>query len=348
MSELLGEVTVPSGTLLVVDCGLLPLWSDDRPPLVPEGILDPDHMAAANAGSDFELIGPDAERAGLAFGSQPDPRFLYDVPAGWEGKLTELFRQTLSEKALDADLRPLPARVPHRTRLERALEHGLGAGSVFFHGLTAVGVQGLPRDRPLELRGERVAEGVFAGLWEHVELRLRPGAAACRLERAGFVAVDWSRILFGDLDALRSWNHDEPRDGLADCVFWGLHGEELARLTKAPALEGDTFGWLDQPVEVAVKRCVEVERLRDRRGLRAACDFRPHSDHYAILGQIRATPTESGTVEVGGAEMCGFNTTWGDGFFPVLRVYEDSELVAVRVHLATEAAEEAMRQVNGL
>jgi len=62
------------------------------------------------------------------------------------------------------------------------------------------------------------------------------------------------------------------------------------------------------------------------------------------MAQIRATATDSGTLEVGGAQLCAFHTTWGDGYFPVLRVLEDDELVAVRVHLAIEDIRAALRE----
>ena len=64
-------------------------------------------------------------------------------------------------------------------------------------------------------------------------------------------------------------------------------------------------------------------------------DFRPHSHHWQVMRQVRASETGSGTVEVGGARILFAQTSWGDGFFPV---YADrdatGDLVAIRVMLA--------------
>lgn len=345
-TELLGEITVPSGVLVVIDCGLLGMWRHDRAPDMPDGVLDPGTTESVNAGTDFEVVGRDAEEAGRAFGRQWHPRFVYDVPRHAVEEMVERFAATAARAGLSAELRPLPGRVPHRTRVDQALEFGAGAGQVFFHGLTSGAVSGLPGDHPLPVHGVRVHEGEFAGCWDHVEVRLRPRFTATRFERVGHVAVDWARVMFADADALGTWKHDEPRDGLADYVFWGLHATDVARAVGAPALGDDHFGWLDLPVQRAAELGLEVERVKAQGGFRMAGDFRPHSDHHAILAQMRASSTESGTVDVGGARLCAFFTTWGDGFFPVLRVLEGEDLVAVRVQLATEETRAAMRAVN--
>jgi hypothetical protein len=80
-----------------------------------------------------------------------------------------------------------------------------------------------------------------------------------------------------------------------------------------------------------------VEDLREKNALKFAGDFRPHSHHYMVMKQIRATPTESGTIEVGGAEVCTFMTTWGDGFYPVSRESDaDGGLVRNSIDLGNE------------
>ena len=50
----LGTLTVPSGTLLVVDPGYLAMWSHDRRPVLPDGILpDAETTSRANRSLDF-------------------------------------------------------------------------------------------------------------------------------------------------------------------------------------------------------------------------------------------------------------------------------------------------------
>jgi hypothetical protein len=57
------------------------------------------------------------------------------------------------------------------------------------------------------------------------------------------------------------------------------------------------------------------------------------------MAQVRASESESGTVDVGGAKMCGFMTTWGDGMFPVIReLGPGGELVRVRIELSNDQA----------
>lgn len=344
-AELLGEVTLPSGTLVIIDCGLLGMWSHDRPPRLPPGVLDRGTTAAVNLGADLEIVGPDAEQAGLTCNRQARSRFIYDVPQPRIAEVVADFNDHFTQAGIEATLSPLEARVPHRARVDQATELGAGAGQLSFFGQGGGVVTGLPTDRVLPLYGVCMQADAFAGCWEHVELRLREPPAAPRVETVAHVSVEYARVLFADADALGAWRHDEPSDGLADCVFWGLHAKEVAELVGAPAL-GDQFGWTDLPVERAAERALEVERTRDARGWRLPCDFRPHSDHYRLLAQLRATETDSGTLDVGGARVCGLMTTWGDGVFPVQRVFDGDELAAVRIELGTDHAQEALRAVN--
>jgi hypothetical protein len=128
--EQLGQVTVPSGVVLVVDTGLLNLWCHDRPPLLSEDAAPEDVVASENAAVDLRVEGPDAELAGRAFDRQWHPRFLFDIPAQAVQPLRERFEALVRERGWVARLVTLDRRVPHRERVDLALEHGRGAGEV--------------------------------------------------------------------------------------------------------------------------------------------------------------------------------------------------------------------------
>ena len=84
-AERLGTVTLPSGIVLVVDTGLLNLWSGECRPRLPDGILSSEEQTAeANAASDLRIEGRDAVQPGRALGKQPLPTQLYDILPAWE------------------------------------------------------------------------------------------------------------------------------------------------------------------------------------------------------------------------------------------------------------------------
>ena len=51
--ELLGVVTAPSGIVVVLDMGLMWMWSGDQQPVMAAGRYDPETVAAANSKVDF-------------------------------------------------------------------------------------------------------------------------------------------------------------------------------------------------------------------------------------------------------------------------------------------------------
>jgi hypothetical protein len=59
----LGEVRCPSGQLVIIDGGMLGMWSGSRPPneLDPRGlgIEDPDLLAEVAGAADYKVVGPD-------------------------------------------------------------------------------------------------------------------------------------------------------------------------------------------------------------------------------------------------------------------------------------------------
>jgi hypothetical protein len=333
--EHLGEVTAPSGVVVVLDMGLMWMWSGDQQPVMAAGRYDPETVAAANSQADFGIVGPDAERAGVAFDHQADPLYLCDIPQhGW-ARFRRKFNRFVRERGLDARLVRLKERLPHRARVARAVARG-GAGGVQYQGLWAAAAGGVPAGRPLRVLGEWRTEEPFSGRWHQVWLECRPGGHVARSEKVYDVMVDEARLLFGDADALGAWRHDEPLDGRADFVFWGSDAARAARRLRAPPLPGtdNLFGWLDLPAAEAERRGDRAAALRERTGWRFALDYRPHSHHWEVMRQVRTSPTSSGTVEVGAARVCGFMTSWGDGLYPVFRDLDRAgRLVRLRVEL---------------
>lgn len=345
-TEVLGQVTVPSGLLLVVDTGLLKFWRHDGPPVMLEGQLPDDVVAAANAAVDFRIVGPDAERAGKAFGRQWNPRFVFDIPPMGVDDTQKSFAACVRKDRLNAKLEKTKQRISHRQRVDEALAYGGAAGVVQFHGLCAIAAQA-PADRALTVLGQRMPKGPDESRWRSVWLECLPRGKSSRSELVGHVAVDEARLMFADVDALGHWQHEEPIDGKADFVFWGRDAHKAAKTQKAEDLGDDAFGWVDLPVLEIVKRGTAVEELRDQRDYQFATDFRPHSHHYQVMEQVRATPTESGTIEVGGARVCTFMTTWGDGYYPVYRdVDAQGRLVRVRIDLGNDEIVERQRQLE--
>jgi hypothetical protein len=344
--EVLGEVTAPSGAVLVLDTGYLNMWCHDSPPVMPEGVLDDEGTRAANGGKDFRIEGPDAEQAGRTFNRQRNPFYLFDIPAHGLQQIRRSFNECVRRHKLKARLVTLKERVPHRRRVDLALERG-PAGEVFFFGAWGCALGGVPADRTLRVLGERMPAGQYESRWRSVWLECRPGVGVARSEPAGDVVVDRARLMFADPDALGEWKHEEPLDGKADFVFWGADAPAAARQTKAPRLADNDWGWVDLPAREAARRGMRVEELMRRRGWRMATDFRPHSHHYLAMEQVRASPTESGTVEVGGAKVCVFMTSWGDGIYSLVRdLGPGGELVRVRVDLGSDETVDRMRRVE--
>ena len=180
----LGEITCPSGEMVLIDGGYLNLWSGDRTPLQ----LDAQWV-------DAEITGPDAAAAAQAFHRQ-DGAGLYDIPRHARDRYVELFRALAGR--YDATLTPLADQVPHRERARRAIARG--DGQFTLTGIAVVAVGDLPRDRPLPVTGVRAADGGWAGL--RVRVRDAPVAGTRQL---GAVGVDTARLVFGDADGLGSW-----------------------------------------------------------------------------------------------------------------------------------------------
>ena len=337
--ERLGEIACPSGSVFLFDFGYMDLWCHDRPVMFPDGLMDEAATRTANAAADFKITGRDAEAAGKKWDRQWHPGYFLDVPGHALHSVSESFDQMCAENGFRAKLTRLKKRIPHRTRADHALEYGHGAGVVFLSGMHAVVVSGLPPGRTLPVYATRMGgkDKAVKDRWEWVDLEVRPRAKAARREVIGDVTVDKARLFFADLDAVGAWEHEQPLDGRADFLIWGKDAALAARTLNIPKLADNEFGWVDEPVHEVARKGIGVEEEMARRGWKMATDFRPHSHHYQLMKPLREEPTASGCIDVGGATVCGFSTSWGDGFFPVWReLSATGELVRIRVQLGDD------------
>jgi len=337
----LGEITCPSGELVIVDGGHLGMWSGQGSPTLVDpgtfGVQEPAVAADLAAATDFVITGPDAGTAARSFDRQPG-RTLHDIPASGVERLIELFDTHCQEHGLHAELEACAERVPHRERVRRCVERG--GGRFLMHGVPVVALGGLPRDRPLPV----LATDTGIVVTVDPDLNPEPGLAtdpdpapAAKSVELGEIRVDWARLFFGDADALNAWRHDEPVDGLADIAFWGASEEEAAAEFAAPDLgepgEDGVKGWTGLSMPDAMRLASALFDWKDadlRR--RLMVDFRPHTHHWQIMRAVRASPLEAGTVEVGGARVLCAMTGQGDGWFPVTAELDPTgRLVAVRV-----------------
>jgi hypothetical protein len=317
----LGEITCPSGELVVMDGGYLRLWSGDR---APEEVDEPDIPPCV----DFEIVGPDAVAAARAFDRQAG-RTLYDIPAQGAAQFRGKFDGLCRDQGLDASLRTFARQVPHRERVRRAIADN--DPSFIISGVPVIVVGGVPAGRALPVTA---APAEDYG-WEYIRVVLqdRPSTGMRYLDRVG---VDYARLVFADADALSAWVHEDPIDGLADVVFWGLHEREIAAefgATRTGTPGDDNYGWLDLPVQDAYAKAVALDQ---RRGAaperRFAYDFRPHSHHWQVMAGVRAAEHEAATIDVGGARIMFAMTSVGDGFFPAHLELDDSGTpIAIRI-----------------
>ena len=335
----LGVVTSKSGVLIVIDTGYLNLWSHDRTPAVPDGLLSNDEVTKrANSSVDLRIVGSDAERAGRLLGWSWHPLYVYDQPQGFshlQVKLDEIVR----EDHLDARLEVVTPRIPHRKRADLALAQGSGAGEVQLHGISAVVIGNVPSDREMSVLAERSESN--PDCLRRVVVDCRSQSPIARSERVGEVGVDYARLVIADLDAIGAWQHQESLDGKADYVFWGRDAHTVASALRAPQISPSEFGWLDLAEDLTQQRGTAVEEYCDKHGLKLAGDYRPHSDHWRAMTPTRKSPTESATIELAGNLICNFMTTWGDGLFAVHRdLSESGELVQIRIEFEQAPAEQ--------
>ncbi len=336
----LGEISCPSGTLVVIDSGHLGFWSGERSPAEIDPSLlgiDDAAMAADVLGSvDFAVVGPDASEAVRSFDRQPGA-MLHDIPASRTAALEAMFDEHCRASGLVARLEALPSREPHAQRVRRTVAEG-GGGFLMF-GVPVVAVGGVPRDRKLPVLASRVNFGEGVGpRWSEISVRFSDGQAESAVA-LGDIGVDWARVLFGDAEALNVWQHDEALDGTADVAFWGAAADEAAAMFAAPELsepgEEGVRGWTGLAVAEALEKARALLRWQEEGGHRMMVDFRPHSHHWQVMRQVRASVVEAGTVDIGDARLLCAMTSWGDGSFPVFADLDASGApVAVRVRFS--------------
>jgi hypothetical protein len=324
----LGEITCPSGELVLLDGGHLGVWSGDG---APEEIDDPQIPPSA----DLEVVGPDAEAATRSFDRQPGRR-LYDIPLHAVADFTALFDGHCREHGYDASLRRFPSQVPHRERVRQAIADG--EPYVMVCGLPVVPVGGLPTDRRLRVEAADSGDGDWT--WMRVALSDAPVAATREL---GHIGVDWARLAFADADALSSWRHEDSIDGLADTVFWGRDDEEVAAefgATRTGTPGDDNLGWLNLPVADALEKARALQARREAEPERRfTFDFRPHSHHWRVMAGVRASEYDAATIDVGSATILFAMTSVGDGYFPV-HVEVDGSGAPVAIRVTTRSDED--------
>ena len=149
-----------------------------------------------------------------------------------------------------------------------------------------------------------------------------------------------------------AWDDRNSRDGKADLVFWGRDAAAVAAEIGAVPIQfaGETnlFGWADLPFDEARGLAQRVHALRSE-SRKFALDFRPHTHHWQVMRDVRATQTESSVIDLCNSQLCMFMTTWGDGPFPVEADLDASgQMLRLRIEVGCDKTVERMRGVEEL
>ncbi|MBS1120028.1 MAG: hypothetical protein H6Q90_2256 [Deltaproteobacteria bacterium] len=203
----------------------------------------------------------------------------------------------------------------------------------------------VPTDRPLTVIGVPVAQGRFTACWDHVAVVLGDGAVASS-KKLGEAAVDFGQLICMDHAVIDHWQHEDSLDGRADFVFWGRDAALLAAVVRAPRLE-QGYGWTNLTVAEAEAKADEAARRKASNKWLLAAELRPHSHHFQVVAAAHRGPHGAGTLELAGAQILLFSTTWGNGVFPIYQdLGADDQPVQVRIQLATPASQAAMSAVR--
>jgi hypothetical protein len=161
--------------------------------------------------------------------------------------------------------------------------------------------------------------------------------------------VDEARLIAVDVDGLAAWDDRNSQDGKADVVFWGSNAADVAAEVGASPIdfagEANLFGWANLTFDDARDRAERVRSLRsDER--KFAVDFRPHTHHWQVMRNVRATRTESGVLDLAGARLCMFMTTWGDGAFPIEADLDPAgQVLRIRIEVGCDKTVARMRNL---
>jgi len=345
----LGEITCPSGVLVIIDMGYMRFWSGRHEPLPRlDEIDDPEVRAGAASRADYFIAGKDATQvARLADFSSF--HFLYDRSLEGIETVADKIASLAQEHGLDAHVEREPRQISHRERAQRVAD--LGGGDFPMEG-PWVGAVGTLSNRPLTVRGRRQDYGGNVGVrWAEVSIEVSRKPVETSI-RVGDVAVDHGLILLGDADALGSWRHYGSLDGLCDVAFFGRE-EDAAREALAAQRLADSWswgasGWRNITPEEGKRR---LQQVRSWLGPgspigRLVLEYRPHSHFYLVMEQIRSGRPEVGALALDGAVLLGLNTSWGDGLYPIW-VDRDKAgaVVAIRLELGSEKRRQLMEQV---
>ena len=340
----LGEITCPSGVLVIIDPGYMRFWSGRRDPVPPlEEFTDPKTRARIASTADYFIAGKDAVAVARLADFQSF-HFIYDLPSDGVETIAGKIARLASDNGLDAHLEREARRIPHRERAQRVAERG---GGDFVMEGPWVGVVGMVPNTPLTVRGRRQDYGGNIGeRWAEVAVDVSRSSVESSTQ-VGYVAVDYGLILLGDADALGSWRHFEPLDGLYDVAFWGAAAEAASGDLAAPPLP-DGWGWRDIGEAEAKQRMQQVRSWLspDSPMGRLALELRPHSHFYRVMEQIRTGPPEVGILALDGAMLLGLSTSWGDGLFPIWVDRDKAGAVAaIRLELGSEKRRQLMEAV---
>jgi hypothetical protein len=335
----LGEVELPSGTMVVIDPGLGRFWRHDGDPASPRQGDPPQ--------SDLDIVGPDAVEAGRRYDRQFDPRFLYDVRD--PDRAIAHFEEFCRKEKLDARAVVRGERVPHTARARHALAAGDGMGVVQYNNRWGVVVDKLPAGRRLPVIGRLMPDGELGGRFRSVDVVIDDCAEVVRSRTVQGVMVEHGQLLCVGLEPLGAFKMWEPADGLADYVFWGRDAERLAAALGAARLDDDLYGWRDLPMDAVGRYAMLLRERVERERLVVGVDYRPHDNLEKLNAQIRTSNERSGVITLDGNVACGFDNRWGDGIFDVVLDYDAAgQVVRVRLDVGNEATQERMRAVRRL
>jgi len=204
--KLLGEITIPSGVVLVVDSFDMDYWSSTEsvptPPYRAPGLsedLDP------MQDFDLQVVGPDAMAAGVAWGRTVHPLYFNGVARKHVAGLIDRFATHAKAAGLDARLEVLEISPAEGQRVKRLLADGFTSRGFGFQGVEAGLVQGMPKDRRLPVYRGLPDSSSRSHKSYDVYIELVPGAKVVRSESRGFVAVEHGVVMFADVDAADAW-----------------------------------------------------------------------------------------------------------------------------------------------